>query len=542
MPNDAHGLAVTIQRSGTPTEGHPGGSAASALLLVVAVAAALRLYGIGDRPLELDEGSSYWFSNQTWTSLWTFIPTFETNPPLYYSLLKAWRLLFGDGEAALRALSVAASLVAVPILFACGRIIAGPREGTRLALLAALLFAVWPVQVEFAQFARAYAALSSSAALAVCGLIWLMRHPEHARRPLFEVIRGRGPDGAMDSRGAVLAAWAAVVVGVALSLWLHNLGIFVAATLAPVALVWAVARRERRLPLLGNLLGAGLAAVALWSPHLPWFFMQLDGFRASFTNFPEPTPSAIAYEVLRLIGLPFAWSTVTFLPLAVPAGGGLVWVGRRAGWPISLLLAAIVIVPMGLTVVGSVLFKPMLQTRFLVWTTIGFILALAAGLAAIRSTWLRALAVGLVVALAAKGLLDDHARPVDQPWDRVVRSIAAAAGPNDVVLVMGNAFDHPFSYYRQRLGTDLAVVPLPKPYPALGLPNPYPTSPGQPAVLPGDIAAMREAIDGRAGVWLVTFHPNRYYDPEDLVLGALHGTRRLVSHLELSGIDVFRFE
>ena len=43
------------------------------------------------RPLWLDEAYSAWFSAQSWHVLWTDVPTYETHPPFYYSLLKLWR-------------------------------------------------------------------------------------------------------------------------------------------------------------------------------------------------------------------------------------------------------------------------------------------------------------------------------------------------------------------------------------------------------------------------------------------------------------------
>ena len=66
------------------------------------LALALRLINLDGRNLWLDEAFSAWFSERSFHYLWTVLPTYEAHPPFYYSLLKVWRSLFGDGATALR--------------------------------------------------------------------------------------------------------------------------------------------------------------------------------------------------------------------------------------------------------------------------------------------------------------------------------------------------------------------------------------------------------------------------------------------------------
>ena len=82
------------------------------------LALALRLINLDGRPLWLDEAFSAWFSDHSWHYLWTVLPTYEAHPPFYYSLLKLWRSLFGDGATALRSLSVLFSTLTVPVVMA----------------------------------------------------------------------------------------------------------------------------------------------------------------------------------------------------------------------------------------------------------------------------------------------------------------------------------------------------------------------------------------------------------------------------------------
>ncbi len=82
-----------------------------------------------------------------------------SNPhcPIYYIVLRAWALLFGDSVTALRSFSAFISVLTLVALFAWCR-----REFTdqRIAPLAVALFAVSPFQVLYAQETRMYSLLT----------------------------------------------------------------------------------------------------------------------------------------------------------------------------------------------------------------------------------------------------------------------------------------------------------------------------------------------------------------------------------------------
>ena len=85
-------------------------------LALTAVALLVRSMGLGTRPLWLDEAYSAWFSSRDWTYLWTVVPTYETHPPFYYSLLKLWRALFGGTAVELRVPSLLFGTLTVPVV------------------------------------------------------------------------------------------------------------------------------------------------------------------------------------------------------------------------------------------------------------------------------------------------------------------------------------------------------------------------------------------------------------------------------------------
>jgi hypothetical protein len=81
----------------------------------------------------------------------------DQHPPLYFMLLRVWRGAFGSSEAALRSLSVVASVASVAAVFDVGRMLLGPGP----AIWACLLVALSLPQIAYAQEARSYALLQA---------------------------------------------------------------------------------------------------------------------------------------------------------------------------------------------------------------------------------------------------------------------------------------------------------------------------------------------------------------------------------------------
>jgi len=106
---------------------------------LVAFAAIVRLIGIGVPSLWGDELYSVSFSRIPMDMLWGDWMVRETNPPLFYSILKGWIALFGEQDTALRVLTIIVGLAAIGGIFLFVRAL----HSTQAALLAVALAAVW---------------------------------------------------------------------------------------------------------------------------------------------------------------------------------------------------------------------------------------------------------------------------------------------------------------------------------------------------------------------------------------------------------------
>ena len=81
---------------------------------LTALAFALRVARLDFQPLWWDEGYSVWFAHHPLAEMMR-LTALDIHPPLYYALLGGWSQLFGLEPVALRLLSVAVGVFAVPV-------------------------------------------------------------------------------------------------------------------------------------------------------------------------------------------------------------------------------------------------------------------------------------------------------------------------------------------------------------------------------------------------------------------------------------------
>lgn len=128
----------------------------------------------------------------------------ETNPPLFYTILHGWMELIGRMSGAwLRAPSIIASVLAVPVVFFGVKRI----YGTHAALAAALMIGVSGQQIEYAEQIRAYSTLFLAMAVSFFGLLAIVKSSE---------------TGEQDA----IPAWAAYAAGAVIAVYLHTTAIF----------------------------------------------------------------------------------------------------------------------------------------------------------------------------------------------------------------------------------------------------------------------------------------------------------------------------
>ena len=477
----------------------------------------LRLPTLSSRSLWLDETYSAWFAAVPLHELWTQVPLYETHPPLYYTLLKAWSALAGRSEAGLRSLSVLASVLTVVLIPAGARLARLGAAAERTALLAGLFLALNANSILFAQQARPYALQTLAGGLAVFFSCVLLTEVTRPGKPLPKPLR----------------LWLSVgglACCAGLTLWLHNTGVFAAFgiwTGMTVALLLNGPGPGRRQMLAVGL--AGIGALLVWSPFIPMLIRQSAAMdRLSYWITFKPRNVTAAWSVIS------GWPTLHY-PAAALALASFYYLWRHARlyfWHLLCVLA----LPVLALAAYSYLVKPVFLSRLFAWLAPLAMMLLALGVAALRPRW-RLPAVAVMLALSAHAVLGFY-RLRTEDWRDMLAQLARETQPGDLVLAFPNEVQMPVAYYMK--GT-APVIYLPGPFPALGLARRYTGNSGAPNIALEDVGRVRALVAGHRRVWLIERRAD-LYDPRGLVMGELARAYRISRIIDGNGATIRLYE
>ncbi len=358
------------------------------ILAILLLAFALRLHALDAQSLWYDEAVTAQVASRGIAELtrWT---ADDIQPPLYYYVVAGWTRLAGRSEWALRFPSAFFGVLTVALLWTMARRLFGksaawnggfsrflslrnrpadPRGGWRTALLTALL----PLYVYYAQEARMYTLLMFLGALAGYALL----------RAWGQGSRGAGEWG----------WWIAFVLSAAAMLYTHYFGVFLLIAYACCFLAaWSLRFRSSASvrARLRPIFTFGIATLGIILLYLPWLPAMLNRYRVDASYWQGALKLG---EALRHVALSFTvaapemmlegegvgWLSVygAVLALAIAA---LLW-RRRQGE--TALLLTVLIVP-----VVAVLFlasrTPKFNPRYLMLVSPAYLLLLAGGIAAL---------------------------------------------------------------------------------------------------------------------------------------------------------------
>lgn len=425
-----------------------------ALLLIILLAFALRVYALDGQSFWSDEGLSLYRASQPLADVFANeivvdgIVTQDTNPAFYFVLLYGWRQLTGDTVFALRFLGVLLATAGIPAIYSLGQTAFGRHAG----LVVALLLALSPFHVWQSQILRNYGLLLTLNLLSVAALWRFISLAPAAGRK-------RWP-------------WLGVWLGTSLAgLYTHYFGFFIFA-FGLLALVtseirhWHLATLLLRRWLWVALLFGGLLLLPVISVAFSRFLAgrQVDFYPVSVDAVITHALSAFAVGVTPAILQPW-WR---ILPAVLLALVGLLLTLRRRP-PAALFLSGYQVVPLGLLLFLS-LFNPLYNgTRhlliglppFLLFVAAGIVLPLQGALAGWQQRW-RWLALPLAaLLLVSQGawlwtqfedpeLVRDDVRGAAAYLSQVTR-------PEDVVVLHDTLIAFTFDYYYDGLAPVVSI-------------------------------------------------------------------------------------
>ena len=147
--------------------------AVAAVAALVALAAALRFYGIGHQGFWFDEANTAQLVRFSPGKMLGLIPDSESTPPLYYCVVWVWARVFGHAEVGLRSLSALCGVLAVPVAYLAATRLLDRRAG----LIAAALTACNPLLIWYSQEARSYSMLVLGTGLSLLAFVVVREAP-----------------------------------------------------------------------------------------------------------------------------------------------------------------------------------------------------------------------------------------------------------------------------------------------------------------------------------------------------------------------------
>ncbi|HAJ37994.1 MAG TPA: hypothetical protein DCL15_20170 [Chloroflexi bacterium] len=539
------------------------------VILITLIGGALRVLLLGAKGMWLDETFSVWMASHSVSDLLQWIVRLDQHPPLYYFLLHYWITFTGDAAYDVRFFSALFGAATIPVIYLIGKRISGVAVG----LAAALLLALSPFHIYFAQETRMYTLLTFNAAMAIYALVRLLtdarsvnpigrqfrdylhtwRSATAAVTDIAPEFRDVGPSlrgwrswfarqrWAPMQRIETDLAWVAFVVFTTATMLTHNTAVLFPLAVNVFVLGLMLFQRRNRAgahfslqaPTLGNWAKAQIAIFLLWSPWLYFFIQQARVVDQRFW-IPAPTWDAVLQTLRSFLNasapLPTSLAVIIWGLYGLVLGLGVVHFRRKLArfWLLAVLFA----VPF----VGELLVslrRPIFYDRTLIWITLPLFLVLAAGAVQFKNRFLIILVVGVLGAVNLFAVGDYYRFYRKEDWSIPAGYVANFAEPGDLVLFNSNfvaiPFDYYFKAYEELYALQVTKQGLPHDLIADGILEPQMTE--------DDIPALLSLLRQHDRVWLVYSH-EAYTDPKGLIPRTLAAQMQLARTRDFYGGQV----
>jgi mannosyltransferase len=503
------------------------------LLCIVALAAALRFYRIGEKTIWLDESFSIWMGDHSLSDVIRWSIEIDQHPPLYHLLLSIWMQIGGSSPAWVRSFSALAGVLTVPVIYLAGRRVSDTVTG----LLAALILAVNPFQVIYGQESRVYAWMTLFATLSLYMVVRLLTDPHTTQQNIGYQIKAWQKK--RDSPLQTDLTWLGYMVFTAATVYCHNTAVFfpLGINLFVFALMfWRrfFPAREGNLqpPALKNWIWAQVGAGLFWSPWLAGFLIQAKGVLGEFW-IPKPTLQIVISTLQSFFsdGLPqkytlqgwIWWYFIALLSLSV-------FFFRK-----SLAKALFFIIVFLGPFLGELLvsvWRPIFYVRTLIYAPIPLYLLMAAGIRQLRYRILILSALAILVTVNIFSLREYYDNYQKEAWDQAAAFVAKNGQDGDIIIFNAGWTQIPFDYYFDSYQKNWEEFGAPQTMFEFGV--------LEPIMRKADLPRMHSILQGRHRAWLVYSH-YWYTDPDSLVIGTLSTEFSLLQQAHFYAVDIYLF-
>jgi mannosyltransferase len=536
------------------------------VIVITLIGGGLRVLLLDHKGMWLDETFSVWLANHSVVDILQWIIKVDQHPPLYYLLLHYWIALNGDTPYYARLFSALFGAATIPIIYLIGK----RMSGVVMGLAAAVIFALSPFNIYFAQEARMYTLLTFNAAVAIYALVRLLTDSRSVRpigsqfREYLHAWRASGPvepdtekefsykDETRNQSGwrawifrhrwlpirtiETDLAWVAFMVFSAATMFSHNTAVLFPLATNIFVLGLMLYQRKRKAvsppafqaPSLGNWVKAQIGIFLLWGP---WIFVFVQQASRVYQEFwiPKPGWDTITKTLRALLNASApgeASQVMTWIMCAVLCFG-LVYYRKKLS--IFLFLAALFAIPFLGELIVSIR-RPIFYDRTLIWITIPLFLLLAAGIVQLRFRLLMIVVLGILASNYLFSTSDYYRLFQKEDWSTAAGYVANFAQKDDLVLFNSNFVEIPFDYYFKPYEDQYAIQVVQHGVP-LDL---FDSGILEPMMTINNIPGLISLLSGHDRVWLVYSHDS-YTDPMGLVPQTLASQMELLRERDFYG-------
>jgi hypothetical protein len=519
------------------------------VIIITLISGFLRVFLLGSKGMWLDETFSVWLANHSVVDMLQWTVKLDQHPPLYYLLLHYWIALNGDTPYYARLLSALFGAGTIPVIYLIGKRMSGVVVG----LAAAVLLALSPFNIYFAQETRMYTLLTFNAAVAIYALVRLLTDSGSVRpigsqtRGYLHAWRTSGPVEP-DTKGDFSykdetrnqtrwrawifrhrwlpieaietdLAWVAFIVFSAATLLSHNTAVLFSLATNIFVIGLMLYQRIRKsgsppafqAPSFGNWMKAQIGIFFLWSPWIFAFINQAGRVDQEFW-LPKPSWDTVTRTLRTLLNASFPdqpSQVIMMWILCAVVCLGLVYYRKKLS--IFLFLATLFAIPILGELIVSIR-RPIFLDKTLIWITIPLFLLLAAGIALLRFRLLMIVVLGILGTNYLFSAGDYYRFVQKEDWGTAAGYVANFAQKDDLVLFNDAFVQIPFDYYFKTYENQYSIqvekhgVPL----------DMFDSGILEPRMTESDIPKLISLLSGHDRVWLVYSH-NDYTDPMGLV-------------------------
>jgi len=541
------------------------------VILITLIGGGLRVFIIGNKGLWWEETFSIWLGNQSVVNMLQWIVKIDHHPPLYYLLLHYWIALKGDMPGSVRLLSALFGTATIPVIYLIGK----RMSGILMGLVAAVILALSPFNIRFAQETRMYTLLTFNAAVAIYALVILLTDSRSARPfgsqfreylRFWRTSRQPEPDPRVGFSYAKMTrnqtgwrawlyyhrllpiqsietdlAWVAFVVFSAATMLSHNTAVFFPLATNIFVLGLMLFQKIKKsgsppaffAPSIRNWVMAQLGIFLLWSPWIHAFIEQASRVYQEYW-IPQPSWNTVIQVLKSFLNefMPGQASEVAVIWIlyALVLCLGLVYYLKK--FSRYLYLATLFAIPFLGELIVSIR-RPIFYDRTLIWTSIPLFLVLAAGIVQLRFRLLMIVVLGILVINNLFSTGDYYRFTQNEDWGSAAAYVARYIQNDDLILFNATWSQIPFDYYFKTYEQQYSLHVVKHGVPV----DLFDSGILEPKMTDTDIPRLTSLISGRKSVWLVYSH-NTSTDPMGLIPQTIASEMNLIYQRDFSGGQV----